>query len=142
MMNKRGLSLIEVVIAIIVLGLAVPPLLFQITAGVQQQEAALVQQTMTQLASERMREVFTDHANPTRGYSYIVAAAYPDETAPRGLDGYTRGVEIREVSPDDFVTPQPGSGVKRFRVTVNGPGEQTLTVESFVTNVPGTAGAG
>jgi type II secretory pathway pseudopilin PulG len=141
MRKLRGLSLVEVVIAIVILGLAVPPLLFQMAAGIQQQEATLVQQDLTQLASERMWEIFADHANPTRGYTYIEDSAYPDETAPRGLDGYTRHTTIREVSPSDYVTPEADSGIKRFRILVTGPGGGSLVIESFVTNVPGAAGA-
>jgi len=141
MTNRRALSLIEVVIAIVILGLAVPPLMFQMAAGLQQQQAALVQQELTQLASERMWEVFADHANPTRGYDYIEDSAYPDETTPRGLTGYTRQTTIKEVSPMDYATPQAGSGIKRFRVLVSGPQGGSLVIESFVTDVPGAAGS-
>lgn len=141
MMNRRALSLVEVVIAIVILGLAVPPLMFQMAAGIQQQESALVQQDLTQLASERMWEVFADHANPTRGYDYIEDSAYPDETAPRGLTGYARQTTIKEVSPMDYATPLTGSGVKRFRVLVSGPQGRSLVIESFVTDVPGAAGS-
>ncbi len=135
--HRPGLSLIEVVVAIVILGLAVPPLLISIAAGVQQQQLGLIQQNLANLASERMWQVFTDHADPTRGYDAIVPAAYPDESAPHGLTGYTRRTEIREVNPSDYLTPLSGSGVKRFRIIVSGPQNQSLTVESFVTNIPG-----
>ena len=142
MTRRRGLSLIEVVVAIVILGLAVPPLLYQVAAGVQQQEATLIQQHLTQLAAERMWEIFADHANPTRGYDYIKDSAYPDEDAPRALQGYTRQTEVREVSPADYLTPQAGSGIKRFRIVVSGLDNHSFVVESFVTNVPGAAGSG
>jgi prepilin-type N-terminal cleavage/methylation domain-containing protein len=138
---RRGLSLVEVVLAIVILGLAVPPLMFAMAAGIQQQEATLVQQDLTQLASERMWEVFADHANPTRGYDYIVNAAYPDEIAPRGLTGFARQTTIKEVSPTDYATEQADSGIKRFRVVVSGPQNASLVIESFVTDVPGAAGS-
>ena len=83
MTMHRGLSLIEVVLAIVILGLAVPPLLLSISAGVQQQQSTMIEQNLVQLASERMWGIFTDHADPTRGYAAITAAAYPNETAPR-----------------------------------------------------------
>jgi prepilin-type N-terminal cleavage/methylation domain-containing protein len=139
MTTARGLSLIEVVIAIVILGLAVPPLMLQMVAGVQQQEAMLIQQDLTQLASERMWEIYADHTNPTRGYSYVVDASYPTETAPRGLTGYTRETTIHEVSEADYLTLEPGSGVKRFQVVVTGPGGQTLAIEAFVTEIGGAA---
>jgi prepilin-type N-terminal cleavage/methylation domain-containing protein len=137
MTTHRGLSLIEVVLAIIILGLAVPPLLFSISAGAKQQQSTMIEQNLVQLASERLWAISAQHADPTRGYAAITAATYPNETAPRAMTGYTRRTEIREVSPSDYTTSQPASGIKRFRVTVTGPGKQSLTVESFVTNVPG-----
>jgi prepilin-type N-terminal cleavage/methylation domain-containing protein len=137
MTARRGLSLIEVVLAMVILGLAVPPLLLSISAGAQQQQSTMIEQNLVQLASERLWAISTHHADPTRGYVAINTAAYPDETAPRAMTGYTRRTEIREVSPADYATSQPASGIKRFRVTVTGPGNHSLTVESFVTNVPG-----
>lgn len=137
MIRRRGLALIEVVLVMVILGLAVPPLLIQVSVGAKQQSTALIQQNLVQLASERLWEISVDHANPTRGYSAITPAAYPDENAPRGLAGYSRRTDVREVSPGDYVTPQPGSGIKRFRIRVTGPGNLSLVVESIVTDIPG-----
>ena len=58
MRARHALSLIEVVVAMVLLGLAVPPLLLQIAAGVKQQEATLIQQNLAHLASERMWQIF------------------------------------------------------------------------------------
>ena len=139
--EARALSLIEVVIAMVLLGLAVPPLLLQIAAGVKQQEATLIEQNLAHLASEKMWQILADHADPTRGYDTVVSAAYPNETAPDGLTGYTRRTEVREVSPADYITSQAGSGIKRFRIQVSGPRNQSLTVESFVADIPGAVGS-
>ena len=141
MNRRRGLALIEVILAMIILALAVPPLMLQVAAGVQQQEAARIEQNLVHLASVRMWQVFTDHADPTRGYAAITAAAYPEEVAPDGLTGYTRRTDVREVSPVDYITPQAGSGIKRFRIEVTGPQDHSLTVESLVTDIPGAAAA-
>ena len=120
MRRRRALSLVEVVIAMVILAIAVPPLMFQMAAGVQQQETVLIQQNLTQLASERMWQIYADHADPTRGYAYIVDASYPPESAPLTLAGYTRQTTILEVSATDYVTAEPDSGLKRFRVIVTG----------------------
>lgn len=146
--HALGLSLVEVVVALVILALAVPPLMFQLGAGVQQQRAALIQQNLTQLAAERMWQIFADHADPTRGYDYIQTSAYPPEDGPWGLSGYRRVTTVREVSPVDFRTPQPGSGIKRFQIVVSGPGGRgsggpadgwSLRIESVVVDVPGAA---
>ena len=138
--TRPALSLVELIMAIVILGLAIPPLVVQINTGVCQQAAALVQQNLTKLAAERMWEIAADHANPTRTYAYITDAAYPAETDPGGLAGYTRQTTIIEVSPVDYVTPQVGSGIKRFRIVVTGLGNRSLTIESLVTNVTGALG--
>ena len=43
----RALSLVELIIGIVILGLAIPPLVVQVGTGVRQQAAALVQQNLT-----------------------------------------------------------------------------------------------
>ena len=139
MKRRRALSLVEVILTMVILALAVPPLIVQIGAAVRQQEAMLVQQDLTRLAADRMWEIFADHADPTRGYAFIAGAAYPNEIDPGGLTGFARTTEVREVNPIDYVTITPGSGLKRFRITTSGPGGRTLTVESFVADVPGAA---
>ncbi len=141
MSGRRGLSLVEVVVAIVVLGLAVPPVIVQISVAARAQAVAVVEQNLNQLATERIGEVFADQVNKSRGFNYIQTAAYPTESAPRSMTGYTRQTEVREVSSTDFVTPAPGSGIKRFRVIVTGPDGERITVESFVVDLLG-AGAG
>ncbi len=136
-MRRRALSLVEVVFAIVILALAVPPLLVQVGVGAQQQQAALIQTNLVQIANERLNDVLADHANPLRGYTYLVDASYPVDNAPRGLAGYTLRTELREVSGADYISPLAGSGLKRCRITVSGPQNQALVVESFVSDTPG-----
>lgn len=136
-MKRRAMSLVEVVFAILILGLAVPPLLVQVGTGAQQQQAAMVQTNLVQIASERLNDILADHANPLRGYAYLVDASYPLNSAPRGLTGYTLRTELREVSGADYLSVQAGSGIKRVRITASGPQNQTLVIESFVSDTPG-----
>jgi prepilin-type N-terminal cleavage/methylation domain-containing protein len=133
---RRGMSLIEVVLAMVILSLAIGPVLLSVAAGAAQQQSALIEQNLVELASERLWGVFVDRTDPTKGYAAITSAAYPNETAPRGLTGYSRRTEIREVSPTDYYTPQAGSGLKRLRVTASGPGNRTLVIESLVADLP------
>lgn len=135
--SRRGLTLVEVIVALVVLALAVPPLLLQVAGGIERQNRSDVQQNLARLASDRLWEIFTAHANPDAGYDEIDAASYPDETAPAGLTGYARSTTIREVAPTNYSTPLTGSGIKRFRIVVTGPGGESLVLESFVTDIPG-----
>lgn len=138
--RRRAMTLIEVVMAVAILGLVIPAIAIQIAASVKSRCGEQTDATLVQLASERLNEILADHANPKRGYAYIATTAYPAESNPHGLAGYARTTEVREVSEIDFTTPKPGGGIKRFVIDVVGPGERTLRIESAVTDVPGYGG--
>ncbi|MGD8451487.1 MAG: type II secretion system protein [Phycisphaerae bacterium] len=138
MKRRRAMSLIEVVLAIVILGLAVPPLMIQLGTAAHAQGAAMINMNLVQLAGERVNEVHADRASPKRGYAHVIAANYPDEKDAGGLAGYQRVTTVREVSAADYLTVQPGSGIKRVRVDVTGPDGSTLRVETFVADLPGT----
>ena len=137
MSTRRAMSLIEVVLAMVILGLAVPPLMLQLASAVSAQTASTIRANLAQLASERVGEIFADHRLATRGYAYIVDSSYPDENPPSEFKGYRRTTTVREVNPADFASPRPGSGIKRVRILVAGPDGTSLTVETFVTDVSG-----
>ena len=132
MTRNRALSLIEVVLAIIILGLAVPPLMIQLNTAVTAQVSATVQMTSAQLVSERLGEIQAACTDTSRGYATIDATNYPTESNAAGIIGYTRQTKIREVSTADYTTAAPGSGVKRIRVTVSDPRGNPLVAETFV----------
>ncbi len=138
MRRRSGLSLIEVVIAIVLLALAAGPLAIQLAESLRSRQEALAQHVLTQLARERMHEIYADAATPTRGYAWITAGHYPREPAPHSMRGFVRTTTIREVDPSDFLTPKPGSGLKRVQVRVRGPGGQQLVVDFFVASGSGT----
>ena len=135
--RRRGLSLFEVVVAMVIMGLAIPPLFIQIAADVRQQRGSLIQTKLTRLVSQRMWEIFADHADPDRGYDYVIDSAYPDESNVDGLTDYTRLTVVLEVSAADFITPEAGSGIKRFKITVTAPDGRLTRIESFVAEIPG-----
>lgn len=139
-MMRRGMSLIEVVLSIVILGLTVPAMVLQLHSAIAAQTAARVQGNLVMLADARINEVLADRRDPTRGYGYITAGSYPDEDAPAALERYTRQTEVREVDPTDLSSPQSGSGIKRIRITVTGPDDGMLQVETFVTDVGGVVG--
>ncbi|MGE0481419.1 MAG: prepilin-type N-terminal cleavage/methylation domain-containing protein [Phycisphaerae bacterium] len=139
MSRRRGLSLIEVVLALVILALALPPFALQVRAGAEAYVAARTQQILAALASERVTEVFADHALATRGHGYVTSAAYPRETDAGGRTGYVRDTTVVEVDPADFATPRAGTGVKRFRVWVRAPDGREMVVQSFVVNATGAA---
>ncbi len=114
--GRAGFTLIEVVAALVVLGIAVPPVLaFLAQSGVkgvfpERQTAAYF------LAIEKLETIIADRHSPTRGYAYLTAANYPEEAL---ADGFTRTVAFQEVAPTNLSTVQPGSGYLRITVTVS-----------------------
>lgn len=134
--KRPGGTLVEVVIAMVVLALVVPPLMVQFSASAAAQKSTLIEHNLLQLADERLGMVLADHANPTRGYDYVTGSNYPDETDPLGFTGYTRTTTVREVSAPDFVAASPGSGLKRVRILVTGPDSRALAIDSFVADIP------
>lgn len=132
MSRRRSLSLIEVVIAVVLLALAAGPLAIQLTQALRTRQEALTQHQLVTLAAERMHEVYADLATAGRGYAWISGRRYPTENGPDGLTGFRRTTDVREVDPSDFLTPRPGSGLKRVRVRVSGPDRQRFVVDFFV----------
>lgn len=137
MQRRPAMSLIEVVIAMVILALAVVPISVQLRAGVDSYGQARVQTDLVELARERLCAIYLDHANPLRGYAAITAAAYPSENNAGGMSGYTRATTVKEVDPQDFKTAKAGSGVKRVKISVVGPNQKTLSIEAVVCDVPG-----
>ena len=132
MTRNRALSLIEVVLAIVILALAVPPLMIQLNTAVRAQVSTMHQMMSVQLASERVGEVQAACIDIGRGYTYVDAANYPLENDAAGFSGFTRQTEVREVSTADYTTQETDSGVKRIRITVSDPEGNSLVTETFV----------
>lgn len=140
MSRHRGLSLIEVVLALVILALALPPLALQVRAGAEAYAAARTQQQLAALAAERVTQVFADHATVSRGFEYVTSGAYPRETDAGGQPGYVRETDVAEVDPADLATPRAGAGVKRLRVRVRAPDGREMVVQTFVANAAAAMG--
>jgi Tfp pilus assembly protein PilV len=113
--RAAGFSILEAVAAIVLLGIAVPPILSFLLEGARGGIFPERQTISYFLAMERMEEIIADRHSSSRGYSYLIPAHYPDESL---TDGYVRMVAFSEVSPADLATPQSGSGYLKITVTV------------------------
>lgn len=71
----------------------------------------------TELASEKIELITADRT--FQGFYSITTANYPAETLQGDFSGFTRSVQITEVNPANFTSPQSGSGYKRIDVLVN-----------------------
>lgn len=140
-MNNKGFSLIELVIVIVILGIASAGLMTVFTTGMKRSADPLLENQAQQLAQEKMDVIFGDRMNPARGFAYITSANYPAESPVAGFTDFSRTVstccvtaaDLNAVSP--CTAPPCASGYTRVTVAVAHaalPG--SVTVVSLVTN--------
>lgn len=111
-----GFTLLELIAAVALLGIAVPPILaFLAQSGVkgvfpERQTAAYF------LAVEKLEELIADRHSPNLGYAHLTTANHPAETLP---GGFTRTVAFLEVASSNLSSAHTGSGCLRITVTVS-----------------------
>ena len=130
MSRRRGYSLVEVILVIVVSGIVLPPILFAFAQVGRTSARPDLLVTASALARERLETLQADKYNPVRGYDYLIAANYPAENPVAGTAAFTRSVAFTDVSAADLSTTQSGSGFRRAVVTVawsGGAARYTLT---------------
>lgn len=110
-----GVTLVEMIAAMVILSVAVPPTLWAVRQAQLRRLAPVHAERARWLAIERLEGVIADHGAPTRGYAFVQNAAYPDEAALAGFPGFSRRVRIVETGPDLATS---GADCKTVTVTV------------------------
>ncbi len=131
-MRERGFTLIETVMAVLIIGISLFGLmhLFQGTVSTAFDTDQAVR--ATQLARERLERMIFD--KKMNGYNYIVAANYPAvENFTGDFSPFSRRVSITEVRGDNLTTPAPNTGYKRVVVTVSWDATNRVQLETLVT---------
>lgn len=91
--NSRGFTLVEVLLVIVVLGIAMPALMFLHSSLVQDSTDSVVLSKAVLYAEEKMEEIIADKRNPAKGYDWVVTPGnYPNDVP---ASGYTRSVIIQ-----------------------------------------------
>ena len=116
--KSTGFTLVEVIMCMIVMAVALPPLLNVFAEGASEAIAPLQVARANWLSIEKVEDVLADRFSTTRGWSYLINSNYPTETNATGFTNYTRSVTITEVSGTDLITPQAGSDFKRIDIDV------------------------
>lgn len=117
MRRRAGYTLTEVILVIVVAGLALPPLM-AVFAGMSRDSARPdLLLVASSLAREKMEIIAADKFNTSRGYAYLVSANYPAENPVPGFT-LTRSVAFTDVSSADLSTAESGSGFRKVVVTV------------------------
>lgn len=138
-MNDKGFSLIELVLVVVIVGIAAAGMMTLFGSGTGRSADPLLQNQALQLAQERVETVLADRANPARGFPYIVPANYPAESPVAGFPGFSRTVTVACVTAADLNTPTGlpppcASGYARVTVAVAQAVLGSLAVDTLVTN--------
>ncbi len=132
--QPRGFSLIETIVAIVILSVALPAMLWTVREAHVQRVNPMLLSTARWLAVEKLEDVIADRHSTTRGYAYLIAGNYPAENPVAGYVGFTRSVSFNETLAD-LVTA--GSGYMNVTVQVgwtDGQGTaQTLPISTVLT---------
>lgn len=114
-MSRSGVTLVEAIVAVVILAAAVPATLWAIRDASVQRVAPLQASKARWLLTEKLEDIIADRHATGRGYGYLVAANYPAEASITGYPGFTRTTSIAETGAD---LASAGTGYKRVTVRV------------------------
>jgi len=133
--GQGGFTLIEAIIAIVVMSIAVPGMFWAIRDAQRERVDPVQVSRARWLASEKLEDIIADRNSGTRGWSYVVGGNYPAEGSVAGFAGFSRSVSIVETGAS---LSGAGTGYKTVTVTVgfvDGKGaSRTLSLATVVTD--------
>lgn len=112
---RAGFTLIETIVAVVVLSVAVPSMLWAIQDAQRSRVSPVMTSRARWLAMEKLEDALADRASSARGYAYVLTGNYPAEASVAGFAGFSRSVAVAETGPG-FVAG--GTGYKTVTVSV------------------------
>lgn len=113
--GRRGFTLIEGIVAIVILATATPAILWAVKEAHLGRVNPILASRARWLATEKLEDIIADRHSTTRGYTYLAAGNYPAEASVPGYTQYTRSVSFTETGPD---LVSSGTGYKKVTVTL------------------------
>lgn len=134
-LTRRALTLLEVICAVIIVGVASPALLTAVRDATVRRASAQQQITARWLACEKLEDITADRHSASRGWAYIASVNYPDEPTVDGFTAFSRATTIAETGVD---LSSAGTGYRRVTVTVTyvdaALGAKSFTIATVLTD--------
>lgn len=124
--TEDGFTLLEVVLVILVLGLALLPLLTQTVETNVHAVDAQAASAAVFLCRERTETILADRKAPSIGYAAITNSRYPDESPVAGFPGFSRTTHVSADSSYGGVT------FRAVRVTVSGALTPAVSLSTWI----------
>lgn len=133
--KKRAFSLIEAIVAIVIMSVAVPSMLWTVREAHIDRVNPTLASTARWLAIEKLEDVIADRHSTTRGYAYLIAANYLAENPVAGYANFSRTVSLNETLAD---LATAGAGYMNITVQISwtdGEGQaQALDISTVLTD--------
>ena len=115
--RRQATTIIEVVMAIVILSVALPPLISSFVEASNQTILPANSAVASFLVTERMEEIIARRYRATDGYAAVTTVNYPDETPVAGFPRFDRLVTVT-FTDAALNTVGSDQGYKNVRVTV------------------------
>jgi len=133
--QSKAFTLIEAIIAIVILSVAVPSMVFAVRQSHDKRVSPVLASRARWLATSLLEDIIADRHGSSRGYAYLKASNYPAQADPDGYVGFNRSVAFTETGAD---LTSPGVGYMRADVTVSwtdaAGAVRSLTLSSILTD--------
>lgn len=113
--SRRGFSIIEAIVAIVVISTAAPPILWSLREAQIDRVDPVLTSRARWLAVEKLEDVIADRHSVTRGYAYLVTGNFGAEGAVTDFTNFARSVAFNETEAD---LSTAGDGYMTVTVTV------------------------
>lgn len=126
--RPQAFSLIEAVIAIVILSVAIPSMFWAVRDAAERRVEPVMLARARWLAAEKLEDIVADRHSSLRGYAYVANSSYPTEETLDGFPGFSREVEVIERAAN-LVSAGTGYKVATVRVRYPVARGETRTLE-------------